>query len=258
MTKNKCNLQGLSVLVTRPATQANALCELISEHHARPVRFPVMEIVAVIDTDSVMQQLKSLTDFDRLIFISVNAVDYAFDLLPEDLPASLKIAAIGDKTAQRLVDIGLDPDIVPTEKFDTENLLLHSDLQNLADKKVMIVRGNGGRELLAEELVKRGAQVEYAEVYQRIIPKRNASNLIENWQDMVHAVVVTSIGMFDNLVSLLGETGFEKLIHTPIVVVSIRIAEYASNQGCESVWIADNVTDEAILSALCEIVENEF
>lgn len=248
-----CNLQGLSVLVTRPAAQAGTLCELIEKTHGRPVRFPVMEIAEAEDLVAAKRQLAQLASCDMVIFISVNAVDYAFPLLPDSLSGTLAIAAIGAKTAQRLSHYGLDADIVPNGQYDSESLLKMPALQQLADKKVLIVRGNGGREHLANTLTERGAQIEYVEVYRRLIPKRNPANLIAGWQTLVEAVVVTSNAMLDNLLTLLADDGVKLLAETPLVVVSERIAGYASGLGCKMVWVADNASDEAIVSALCEI-----
>ncbi|WP_457668567.1 uroporphyrinogen-III synthase [Thiolapillus sp.] len=251
-----CHLRGLSVLVTRPADQAEKLCGMIEVAHGRPLRFPAMEIVPVADADAARQVLAGNDGDSLLIFISVNAVSHAFPLLPDELPLNTEIAAIGAATAAALEAHGLPATLVPEPRFDSESLLALGALQDLQGRHVIIVRGKGGRELLRQELEKRGATVVYAEVYERRIPERNAGNLVRGWAQMVDAVTVTSSEMLDNLLQMLGEKGRELLRETPLVVLSERTAEHAFELGCRRVWVTDVAGDRGILQALCEIVDD--
>lgn len=246
-----CNLQGLSVLVTRPAAQSDALCELIEQGHGRPVRFPAMEITAAADADLARASLAQVDQAQLLIFVSVNAVQYAFPLLPDTLPADLLIAAVGEATAHKLEEYGLDPDLIPKDRFDSESLLALNELQNMQHKQVIIVRGNGGRSKLKDELEQRGARVDYAEVYQRLLPNRSPANLLNAWDRMVDVVTATSNLLLDNLFILLGREGQQQLQSTPILVISQRMAEHAAALGCKQIYVADNASDQAILSELC-------
>ena len=246
-----CHLQGLSVLVTRPAAQADKLCQLIEAAHGRPVRFPVMEIEPLADTDAAQQLLGALQPSSLLIFVSANAVHHAFPLLPDELPLDAQIAAVGRATAQALRELGLEPSLLPAQGFNSEALLELPQLQH--PEHVIIVRGEGGRELLKNELERRGAKVEYAEVYRRTVPRRKPDNLLRNWEQLVQAVVLTSVQMLDNLLQILGEQGTEKLRHTPIVVISERVARRAYELGCRKLWIAPEPDDQAILDTLCEL-----
>ncbi|WP_456375661.1 uroporphyrinogen-III synthase [Thiolapillus sp.] len=249
-----CDLQGMSVLVTRPEGQAHALCALIEKAHGRPLRFPAMEIVP-LDTQPARQVLAAAGDAELLVFISANAVSHAFPLLPEALPLDLRIAAIGDATARRLEEAGLPVTLKPEGRFDSEGLLSLPQLQDLAGSKVIIVRGRGGREKLRAGLEARGAQVSYAEVYERRRPRRDARNLVQGWEQLVDVVTVTSSAVLDNLLRMLGDAGVERLRQTPLVVLSERTAEHAFNLGCESIWVTEQAGDHGILRALCEIRE---
>ncbi|MGB5641316.1 MAG: uroporphyrinogen-III synthase, partial [Sedimenticolaceae bacterium] len=97
-----CNLAGLSVLVTRPEHQSEGLCDLIQSAHGRPVRFPALEILGPTDKKAARTQLEGIKRADLLIFVSANAVQYAFPLLPEQLPFDIDIAAVGRATAAAL------------------------------------------------------------------------------------------------------------------------------------------------------------
>lgn len=246
-----CNLQGLSVLVTRPAKQAYSLCELIEQHHGRPVRFPALDIAPAPDTQSLRATLAKASQVDMLIFVSANAVQYAFPLLPDTLPLDLQIAAVGRATARKLTEYGLDPGLLPTDRYDSEGLLALPELQDMRDKQVIIVRGNGGRAKLKDELERRGARVDYAEVYQRLQPNRNPATLLHNWEKMIDVVTVTSNEALNNLSRMLGSEGQDKLISTPLLVISQRMAEHAATLGCQQIYLADNASDGAILDELC-------
>ena len=252
MSKAPCHLQGLGVLVTRPIEQAQRLGEAIEAAHGRPLIFPCVEIAGPADPAAVKAQLKQAGSYDLLIFISVNAVNYAFPLLPDSLPLSQQVAAVGAATAAQLEDYGLEPTLVP-ERFDSEGLLALPGLTDMAGKRVLILRGNGGRELLADSLRERGAQVDYAEVYQRLIPQRSAANLVAGWDKWIDAVTVTSAEILDNLFTLLGEAGAAKLQQTPLIVVSERLAEHARQRGCRTLYLAADAGDPALLKALCEL-----
>jgi len=251
-----CHLHGLSVLVTRPADQAGPLCDMIEAAHGRPLRFPAMEIVVVEDLQAAREIQHEVGRSDLLIFISVNAIVYAFPLLPDELPLDLQIAAIGGATAASLEEHGLPATLVPEQCFDSEGLLALDALADMRGRRVVIVRGRGGRELLKQELEKRGAQVCYAEVYERRLPRRNADNLLRGWEQMVDVVTVTSSEILDNLLQLLGPEGKEKLCQTPLLVLSERTATHAKKLGCRQVLVAEQAGDRGILQALCQFVES--
>ncbi len=257
-TRPPCSLGGLSVLVTRPAEQSAPLAEAISNAHGRPITFPALEILGPKDKQAVRAQLASLNSIDLLIFVSANAVRYAFPLMPDNIPLDLQIAAVGKATAKALDEHGLEATLVPKSSMDSEGLLALPQLQDVAGRQIVIVRGNGGRELIRETLEERGAKVEYIEVYRRQIPNRNPANLIANWEQMVEAVTITSGQILENLFTLLGEGGGEALRKTPLVVVSERIAEQAAAHGCQVIYLADSAMDKDVVASLCEVFETHY
>jgi uroporphyrinogen-III synthase len=241
----------MGVLVTRPAHQADPLCELIEAAHGRPIRFPTLEIVATPDPGAARAVLAEPCDL--LVFVSANAAERGFDLLPEELPAAMEVAAVGRATAARLAELGLEPSLVPDAGFDSESLLALPGLQDLHGRRVVVVRGNEGRPLLGDTLRERGATVVYAEVYQRRVPKRSPANLLHGWTSLVDAVTATSNTVLDNLFSLVGEQGAPLVRGTPLVVVSRRMAEHARGLGCRGIHLAASAHDEDLLAALCKV-----
>ncbi len=249
-----CDLAGLSVLVTRPTEQAEGLCALIEQARGRPIRFPTIEILGPTDKHAARQQLAVATRADLLVFVSANAVQYAFPLLPDRLPLDIDIAAVGKATAKALTETGLDPTLVP-ERMDSEGLLALPELQSVDGRSVLILRGNGGRELLADTFRHRGAEVTQIEVYRRQLPQRAAAarNLVNGWGHLVDVVIVTSNEIFDNLLTLLGDDGADHLRQTPLVVISQRMASHALTKGCKTVKVAASASDSDVLDALCEL-----
>ena len=252
-----CHLAGLSVLVTRPAHQADALCDLIAAAQGRPIRFPTLEILGPADKPATVAALAAARRADLLVFVSANAVQYAFPLLPDELPLDLSIAAIGAATARALDDVGLPATLVP-QRMDSEGLLALPALQSIAGRQVLVLRGNGGRELIADTLRERGAEVTQIEVYRRQRPQRvfGVQNLLQGWDRLVGVVIATSAAILDNLFVLLGDEGAARLRETPLIVVSERLAEHAAGRGCRVVHVARSARDADLVAALCKLVED--
>lgn len=248
------DLAGIGVLVTRPAQQAEQLCALVEQAGGRPLRFPVLEILDPVDNRALLALIDRLESFDLAIFISANAVRKAMNLVlaRRPWPASVRIAAIGKRSARELEHFGHPADLCPQQKFDSEALLAMDALQDLSGKKVAIFRGDGGREYLADTLTARGAQVEYAEAYRRSRPEGDVAGLLRYWaRGEVHIITVSSNQGLRNLFDMVGKLGQQWLRRTPLVVPGERGAMLARELGFrQPAIIAENATDEAVLAAL--------
>lgn len=247
-------LAGVGVLITRPAHQAEHLARLIEHAGGVAIRFPTIDIVPPADPGPLLAILDRLEDFDLAIFISANAVEQAFVWLRaarRPWPSHLPAACVGRATADALAQQGITA-AVPGQRFDSEALLGLALLQEVAGKKVVIFRGDGGRELLADTLVARGAAVTYAECYRRVRPHADVEALIEAWRrGEIHIVSVTSTEGLRNLHEMLGETGRGWLLYTPVVVLSRAQAETCHELGWQSPpLVATAASDEAILEAI--------
>jgi uroporphyrinogen-III synthase len=245
-------LNGAGVLVTRPAHQAGRLCALIEARGGRPIRFPTLEIRDPLDPAAAEDLLRAANAFDLLLFVSANAVERAAPHLPRPLRPALGV--VGDGTARALRSHGLEPALVPTTTADSEGLLALPALQTVRGKRVLIVRGAGGRPVLGEGLRGRGAEVHYAEVYRRSLPQVEVTPLIAGWPRQVQVVVATSREVLDNLVTLLGDAGRALLQETPLVVVNDRVAAHARTLGIRRVVVAAGPGDEAVVEAACQAV----
>jgi uroporphyrinogen-III synthase len=125
-------------------------------------------------------------------------------------------------------------------------------LQQVKGRHFLIFRGEGGRELLRETLLTRGARVDYAECYRRA-PARSDPVLLEKaWsRQRLDVIMITSVTGIDNLISILGHNNRDRLLRTPLVVAGNRVAESAHDHGwLAPVVVAADATDDAMLAAL--------
>jgi uroporphyrinogen-III synthase len=238
-------LAELTVLVTRPASQAASLCERLTEHGATAIAFPAVDIEALAASIA--------SGHDLVVFVSVNAVAHGVHLI-EKGPAT-RVAAIGKATAAALAQTSLPADIVPEAGFNSEALLAHPDLTLSSGARVLIVHGAGGRELLQESFLARGLLVETREVYRRIRPAIDASirdALEQRWLDEgIDVVTATSIETLHNLIAMLSERGRESLRDTVLLVASRRIGEAAREAGLNGpVIVAKGADDVSMIGAL--------
>jgi len=236
------NINGIKVLVTRPAHQSEHLCQLIAEKGGQAIRLPVIEIVGIDDKSALLECRKQ--SFDIAIFISTNAVEKTLPTLQNHLPP--QVIAVGKRTAQTLKAWGLTA-LCPPPPFNSETLLKMPQMQAVTGKKIVIFRGEGGRELLAETLRKRGATVNYVQVYRRVQPPTPA--WIANTK--IDIIIVTSQEGLRNLFAML--EGQSWLRHTPLVVMSTRIRAEAERFGVDApIFVASAASDEGLLGAVLQ------
>jgi len=246
-------LTGINILVTRPVHQSGFLADGIRAAGGNPILFPVLEITDVKDATPLINLINRLDEFDWAIFVSPNAVNKAMSFMVKQrtLPSHLKIAAVGKSSADTLKHYGVNEVLIPTEHSDSEALLKREELQNMTDKRVVIFRGNGGRQLLGDTLIRRGAIVEYVECYQREKPNVDITLLLAAWsQDEIHAVIITSSEGLHNLFDIMGELGQQLLKSTPVFTVHERIAQTAKCLGLEKVVKTSATGDEGLLESL--------
>lgn len=226
------SLAGRTVLVTRPAHQAQGLAERIRAAGGDAFVFPALAIEAVPHAD-LAASLARLATADVLVFASPNAACFGMAAIRAagGLPVAAQVFAVGPGTARALADTGVDGVIVPHGQ-DSEALLALPALQDLAGRRVLIVRGVGGRPLLADTLAARGAQVAFLECYRRACPHADPAPLLARWQaGGVDAVTVASAETLYNLAHMLGEPGASLLVHTPLFAPHAKIAEAARRFG---------------------------
>ena len=232
----------LKVLVTKPEGQTEALCKLIVAAGGEAIAFPVM-IIEPLATKH--WQLVPCYDCDMMIFISQHAVLH-FVAGASKLPSNaIQLVAMGQATADTMRQLGLSPDIISPYPAGSSSLLSMSALRDVTYHTIVIVRGVGGRELLAETLTQRGATVYYLEVYQRQIAKPSATAIAQ--AITADCIVITSINGLDNLSALLKD---DTIKQKPLIVVSERIKQYAKTCGFSHILVANDASNFAIMQQI--------
>lgn len=247
-------LDGLRVLVTRPAAQAGGLVERLAAAGASVLLFPVMAIAAPSRPGEAERRLRQIDAYQGLVFVSANAVTGALALRPPPWPAVPTLAAVGKATATTLVQAGFTGIVHPPQRFDSEGLLELEPFQRpaVAGRRLLIIRGEGGREMLADSLRQRGARVDYAEVYRRARAATDPAPLREALeQGALDVVTVTSVEALHYLLDLAGDAYLERLFAMPFLVVSERVGAAALAAGChQPPLVADQPGDAGLLQAL--------
>jgi len=248
-------LTGRGIVVTRPREQAEGLARLIAAAGGEPLVFPAIEIEDLADLRPILVVIDRLDEFDLAIFISPNAVHKALNLVharrgERGWPPRLRVAAVGRGSRRELERQGLQEVLAPAAHADSEALLALPELAQMAGRRVVVFRGEGGRELLGDALAARGARVEYAECYRRVRPRADSAPLLAAWaRGGVHAVTVSSSEGLANLFEMLGKLGQQWLRTTPLFVPHDRVAEAARRLGVRSVIVA-GPGDAELLEAL--------
>lgn len=249
-------LEGRQVLVTRPAHQAAGQLRRLEALGAEPVLLPLLEIAPIDDTDAAAcQAIKSrILDLDLyagVIFISPNAARIGADWIDQywpQLPVGVQWLAIGAATAATLEQAGIPARHV-AGGYDSEALLADAALQQVDGQRFLILRGEGGRELLADTLRARGASVDYADLYRRRCPHYSAEVVQSTiFNPRLSVILITSGMALENLLQLAGDA--PALLDTAIVVPSQRVAELARARGFNRIRTADGPDDASMIRAI--------
>ena len=243
-------LEGIGVIVTRPQRQATVFAAKIGAVGGVPIVWPAIVILPPADATSLAHAHATLAAYDIAIFVSANAVEYGAPP-PARWPAHTVAYAPGPGTAEALVAAGIPNPQVPVTSLDSEGLLELPSLADVTGKRVVIFRGEGGREFLGNTLRARGATVDHVPCYRRVAPQTGALGLIEAIrEDRAHALTLTSSEGLDNLMAALGPAGQREIARLPVFAVHARIAERAREHGLRAVETAGG--DDGLLAGLLE------
>jgi len=249
-------VNGWRLLLTRPADESAALRSVLAEQGIFSSCLPLLEIEPIAASATMRAVIGELERFCAVIVVSKPAARIGVDLLSQQWPRppSLKWFTVGAATAQILEDFGLDVSF-PVDGDDSEALLDLPELREAVarpDPRVLIMRGEGGRELLAERLRELGASVEYLELYRRCLPHYAPAELPARIEaERLNGLVVSSGQGFAHLQQLAG-AAWPQLAQLPLFVPSPRVAELARAAGAQTVVDCRGANATALLTALRE------
>lgn len=245
----------MRILVTRPSPDGEAL---VSRLHALGLvawSFPLIEFAPGRELSRLPDYFNALRPGDLAFVLSRHAVEYANSALARrsmGWPAQVAWFSIGRSSALALHQASGLPVNYPRDREISEVLLQLPELQDIKGKQALILRGNGGRELLGDTLRQRGAQVTLCECYQRCPRQYDGAEVAWRWQQQgVDTLVVTSGDMLRQLYALVPEWYRNHwLLKCRLIVVSERLATHARESGWRDVRIADNASNDALLRVL--------
>jgi len=248
------------VVITRPAAQAQDLAARINACGRQAVLFPLLCIAPIADSAPLQAALAQLPRYALVVFVSPNAIDAAFEHL-QQWPSSVPIGIVGEGSRVALQRHGVDHSNAsifapaPHARMDSEALFQALDLSRLRGKRVLIVRGQAGRDFLSEMLSAAQVEVEHVCAYQRLVPSLTPA-MTQQLQALLKVDsewIVTSSEALRNLIQLtmdaLGASAVAKIQQQRIVVSHHRIAETAQSLGFSCVTMSGS-GDERLIAAL--------
>ena len=245
-------LEGLRVLITRPQPQANRLADFLQAKGAKTTILPMVEICSA----PLKTAPKGFEQFSKVIAISVPAVEIAYQKLsglfsPEELDNKTWFTP-GKGTAKVLREKGIQP-LCPDSEFTSEAMLELPELKQVEGDNILLLKGEGGRDLLSEELTRRGAKVVSLSLYRRQCPDYSPSEVETTLASAgINAIVATSGQILSNIEVC--SPNLQDILPVPLIVPSPRVAEQAGGCGFKKVVISQGAGDQDIAEALLQLV----
>jgi uroporphyrinogen-III synthase len=248
------------VVITRPRAQGQALARAVAALGREPVLLPLLDISPLADQSALRQALAKLSDYALVAFVSPNAIDAAFAHI-DAWPGGVELAVLGEGSRAALRQHGLDEHNAVIHSpadggaSDSEHLLDSLDLASLAGRRVLIVRGESGRELMTEGFAAAGAQVDRIAAYRRSVPELTPglAATLRTLLDEPNDWIITSSEALRGLHGLAGQLdaghGVAKLQQQHLIVPHARIADTARGLGLTRLTLT-GPGDAGVLAAL--------
>jgi uroporphyrinogen-III synthase len=250
-------LAGVTVVVTRPRAQAARFATMVAEAGGTPLLLPALEIEPV-ELDAAARERLAPDAFDWTIYTSANSVESSLRQLPR--PTRTRVAAVGRGTARALAEHGVVVHGVPGTTADSEGLLALDAFASVAGRRILILKGEGGRTLLREELERRGAAVVTGDLYRRVRAAPDAAALADLGRALDGGAVVVAVTSAESLAALLEgipDARLARLRDVTLLVPGERVAASARTQCWRgAVRVAASAEDAAMTAALVETVSS--
>ncbi|MCJ2378748.1 uroporphyrinogen-III synthase [Vibrio sp. ZSDZ34] len=241
----------MPILVARPGSSGELLCQSIRDSGGIALHFPFVEIKTNTKNTNWLNSLKKADIIIAVSQYAVSGIQELFGNEKASWPKGCIYLGVGQKTAHELSKASQQNVHYP-EISDSEHLLQLPELHQVKGKNIIILRGNGGRELIEQTLTSRGARVNYEEVYVRTKLPISFQSDIKQWQDShIDTLIVTSGEQLEHLVSsvvLAHETPW--LFKQTLIVPSERILQQAKDYGFLHITNAKGASNTQLLAAL--------
>ena len=237
------------IAITRPSGKGEQLKAQLKQHQIAYLHTPVLSLTS-ITLDA--QQLAPLDNADVIIFISQDAVQSLAEQYPT-LPAHAKLFAVGEQTAQA-IETHFSRKADFPEQQDSEGLLALKALQDLDAKQCVLVKGKGGRTLIATTCKSRGAILNQCVVYERAALEETADSWLDHWREQqITAIVLSSNAAIDAVFNTQSEQHLDWLKQRDFYLVSQRSCDYLQQEyqiAETQIYLADGASDDVVFSCI--------
>jgi len=245
----------MTILVTRPEQESQALCDALNQLGHPAISHPLLTIHPGKELSQLPELFSPLSDGDFLIAVSQHAVEHTQDYLQHhqiEWKKGLNYLAVGQKSAQHLRTYISDTVHFPTPS-DSEHLLALPVLNHVAGKKVLILRGNGGRDLIYQALEALGAEVNYCEAYQRKMMPFDGKLNVKKWQSHnINTIIITSGEQLSFFTSQFAGADLNWVQHCRLLVPSERINQLGQQLGYQHIETVGGASNSDLLHYISE------
>ena len=249
------DLRGIRVVITRPKAQYESFANKIKGSGGKPICFPLIEVVPVDNFSALDKSLGDLASYEWLIFTSKNGARIFWErfskLGHESIPNNLKVAAVGSKTAQALIEVGISPNFTPDE-YISDTII--SGLGGLKNKKVLLPRALISRDTLPKMIRKAGGLVDDIPIYRTIpvIPDQLAYQSVEEEVDAVTFTSSSSVESFATLINSRATHQLKLRGNPAYAFIGPVTAQTAREHNIPISLIAETYTTEGLTNALVD------
>jgi uroporphyrinogen III methyltransferase/synthase len=246
-------LFGRRIVVTRAREQADSLSARLRALGADAIEVPTIEIRPADDYTPLDRAIADLGSYDWLIFTSANGVRFFVDRLDRSgadwRSLRARICAIGPATRAAVEALHLKVDLMGRE-YVAEGLLEAFAAHDVAGKRVLLARAAVARDVVPEELRRRGAHVDVVEAYRTVVPERASDTVRRALDCQPHCVTFTSSSTVRNFIAV---AGAESLRGIPVVSIGPITSQTARELGVEVTAQAREFTIDGLMNAVQEI-----
>ncbi|WP_298942214.1 uroporphyrinogen-III synthase [uncultured Psychromonas sp.] len=233
------------LLVTRFAPHAERLANSLNDIGFFSLAQPLLTVTALDDAKTLNTFLSGY--YDYVIAVSGNAVKYAQQQININWPEACYFA-VGQSTQNILSEVTGQRVLCPFTRFDSEGLLELDELKSIKTKRILILRGEGGRDLLETTLIERGAKVDFFQTYKRIKIDLNGHELVNNWQQAsINGAIISSVEILNQLFSLVPKDYTSWICDLIFYVPSERVANQASLLGAQHIVLLPSLHTDQIV-----------
>ncbi|MBJ6135989.1 uroporphyrinogen-III synthase [Marinobacter litoralis] len=245
-------LAGRRILICRPEPEASRLAEAFRAAGADCRTMPLLVREPLPETPEQRTLLQELDNFSHVIAVSPFAANLLLDHIDNwwpQIPLGLQWYGVGSGTSSVFARHGLKAR-QPKQGWTSEALLELPSLQNLAGDKVLLARGEQGRELIRQTLEQRGAKVSVLPLYRRAQPYYPPEQVDEIFGSFRPEVIIALSGETLNNLNALAPDHHSSLHRTLVVVPAERVARQAENAGFRNLIVPNGLDDQNLVTSV--------